>query len=279
VNLRAVDRCGNWSATGSAGPFYVDYTPPPAATNVGSALSPGLWVGGDGLSSFGGYWNTVVDSESGLAGYGVEFDQNPNTIPSVVNELPSATSIARLITVSGAYYEHVRARDNAGNWGPTVHAGPYLYNVAPNSTYCTAKVNSLGCTPTISAVNHGSIYYTSNFLVRGSNVRNNKSGLLFYGINGPGASAFQGGTLCLKAPIKRTPSVNSGGSPSGNDCSGVYQIDMNAFAQGTLGGTPIPELLIQGTIVRCQWWGRDPGFLAPNNTTLSNALEYFVCYY
>ncbi len=279
LSMRAIDRCGNASAPINYGPFYVDYTPPPAATNVGSALSPGYWVGGDGLSSFGGYWDTVVDFESGLAGYAVEFDLNPGTIPAVMNELPTATSIARLITVSGAYWEHVRAIDNAGNWGPTVHAGPYLYNIAPNTTYCVAKVNSLGCTPTISAVNHGSIYYTSNFVVSCANVRNNKPGLLLYGVNGAASSPFQGGTLCIATPLKRSTPVLSGGNPTGNDCSGVYQIDMNSFSHGALGGTPLPALLVQGTLVNCQFWGRDPGFAAPNNTTLSNAMQYFVCYY
>ncbi len=279
LNMRSVDRCGNWSPAIAIGPFYVDYFAPPAATNVGSALSPGYWVGGEGLSSFGGYWNTVFDPESGLAGYGVEFDQYPDTEPSVVNELPSATSIARLITVSGFYYEHVRPIDNAGNWGPTVHAGPYLYNVAPNSTYCTAKVNSLGCTPSISATMHASVYYTSPFTISAVNVRNNKPGMLLYGTNGSVANPFQGGTLCVRAPVRRSTPVVSGGNPTGNDCSGVYQIDMNAFAHGALGGTPQPDLLQQGTTVYCQWWGRDPGFAAPNNSSLSNAMQYFVCYY
>ena len=80
----------------------------------------------------------------------------------------------------------------------------------------------------------------------------------------------------MRAPIKRSINVQSGGSPSGNDCTGMYQIDMNAFAVGALGGNPLPELSIAGSVVTCEFWGRDPGFPAPNNTSLSNALEYTV---
>ena len=79
---------------------------------------------------------------------------------------------------------------------------------------------------------------------------NNKNGLLFYGINGRAAIAFQGGTLCVKAQIKRTPSVNSGGNPPPNDCSGLFTIDMNLFAAGGIpSGTPLPELSLPGTLV------------------------------
>jgi hypothetical protein len=143
--------------------------------------------------------------------------------------------------------------------------------------YCTAKVNSLGCVPAIGSTGTASATATSGFVVTGSNVRNNKSGILFYGTTGPAATPFSGGTLCVKAPVKRTPATSSGGTPApANDCSGVYAIDMNAYARGLLGGVPLPALSVMGTVVNCQWWGRDPGFPAPNNTTLTDGLQYVV---
>ena len=150
-------------------------------------------------------------------------------------------------------------------------------NVAPPIvTYCTAKVNSLGCTPRIFPVGTPSATSGSGFKLISVDVLNNKSGLLFYGITGPQAIPFQNGTLCVLPPIRRTPVVVSGGNPPPNDCSGAFEIDMNEFAVGTLGGTPLPALTVPGTVVNCQWWGRDPGFAAPNNTTLSDAVEYPV---
>jgi len=144
------------------------------------------------------------------------------------------------------------------------------------ASYCTSKQNSLGCTPLIAGLGTASASASNGFTLSASNVRNNKSGLLFYGVSGRSGAAFQGGFLCVKAPIKRTPAVNSGGG-GGNTCLGVYSIDMNAFARGALGGTPLPALSVAGTLVNCQWWGRDPGFVAPNNTTLSGGLEYLIC--
>lgn len=148
-------------------------------------------------------------------------------------------------------------------------------NCNPAVTYCTAKVNSLGCTPVIFSVGTPSTTATSGFEVQADDVRNQKVGILLYSVTGRAALPFSGGFLCVAGPVRRTPGVNSGGAalPT-NDCSGEYSVDMNAFAQGLLGGTPSPALLVSGTVVDCQWWGRDPGFPSPNNTTLSDALEY-----
>jgi hypothetical protein len=145
-------------------------------------------------------------------------------------------------------------------------------------TYCTAKTNSLGCTPVIRATGLPSASATQGFEIAAGRVRNQKSGMLLYGIHGPSASPFQGGWLCVASPVRRTPPVHSGGAAlSSDDCTGVYAIDMNSFAVGALGGTPLAALAVPGTVVDCQWWGRDPGFPAPNSTTLSDALEYTVC--
>jgi len=155
---------------------------------------------------------------------------------------------------------------------------PYLTvdYTPPYVSYCTAKVNSLGCTPAIAGSGSPSATATSGFLVSAANMRNNKSGLLFYGVSGRAAIPYQAGTLCVQVPIKRTPGQFSGGSPSGSDCSGVFALDMNSFGRGLSGGTPLPALSVPGTLVNTQWWGRDPGFVPPDNTTLSDGLEYVI---
>jgi hypothetical protein len=141
--------------------------------------------------------------------------------------------------------------------------------------YCTAKTNSLGCVPKIGASGQASASAGSGFVISATQVRNKKAGLLLYGLSGRAAIPFQGGWFCVQPQVWRTPGVQSGGSPLPvQDCSGVYALDFNAVIHGGAGPA---ALQMPGTLVDCQWWGRDPGFPAPNNTTLSDALEFTVC--
>ena len=144
-------------------------------------------------------------------------------------------------------------------------------------SYCTAKVNSLGCTPAIGFAGQPSVAASSGFTVTCSNVRNQKPGVLTYSSSGRAAVPFGGGLRCINTPVQRTIVLGSGGtSLPGNDCSGAYSIDMNSFASGGLGGSPASFLTQPGYIVTCQFLGRDPGFGAPGNVTLSNGLEFMT---
>ena len=142
--------------------------------------------------------------------------------------------------------------------------------------YCTAKLNSLTCTPTISSSGASSATAGSGFTVQTSLVINNKPGLYIYSNTGRVAVPFVGGLRCVNSPIKRSVQLNSGGNPAPNDCSGLYTLDFNSFAVGNLGGIPAAYLTVPGSVIDAQVWGRDNGFANPNNATLSDALEWTV---
>ncbi|MBI5435144.1 MAG: hypothetical protein HZA52_20080 [Planctomycetes bacterium] len=147
----------------------------------------------------------------------------------------------------------------------------------PLVTYCTAKTTSNGCVPVIDGHGASSVANGASFQVTCIGLRNQKSGLFLYGSNGRASLPFSGGLLCVAGPQKRTPVQSSAGSAApANDCSGVLQLDFNAFAAGLLGGNPSPALSVPGTTIDVQTWARDPGFAPPNNTQLSDALEYVV---
>jgi hypothetical protein len=220
----------------------------------------------------------------------------PISLSGHVSDACTGAALVASITVNGINYSNGETNASFGDFGryhAFLPAGNYTVNfsapgyatanlpitvtassaqlseiqLVPNSgvsNYCTAKVNSLGCTPAMSSTGAPSTSAASGFVINGNSVRNNKSGLLFYGVSGSASGAFQGGILCVASTIKRTPGVASGGSPSGNDCSGVYSIDFNAYRAGALGGVPLPALSIPGTLVHSQWWGRDPGFGRPH---------------
>lgn len=154
---------------------------------------------------------------------------------------------------------------------PTTDCGTikcYRLFPSPPSTYCTAKVNSLGCTPYMSFNGAPSLTSPTPFNLFAFQVLNQRNGVLFYS-DRPNGSPFQGGVLCVKPPTRRTPSQNSGGSPSGSDCTGVFTLDFNAYLQSGADSS-----LSAGTEVFCQYWSRDSG--SASTTNLSNAMRFLI---
>lgn len=137
------------------------------------------------------------------------------------------------------------------------------------SSYCTAKTNGLGCVPSIGSLGIPSQSGPDNFYVTASNVRNNKLGMMLWSL-AQDSRPFFGGTLCLHSPIKRTFGQMSGGSPTGNDCTGTYAYH---FSQTYM----LQQLLGAETTVYAQFWTRDPGFPPPNNIGLTNGLQFTIC--
>jgi hypothetical protein len=136
------------------------------------------------------------------------------------------------------------------------------------ATYCAAKASSIGCLPSISADGFPSPTASSGYTIRAAQVRNQTSGTLAFSVGARAALPFGGGTLCLTPPLRRTGAQNAGGASAPvADCSGAWQLDFNAWMAQNVA-------LPAGTTVRVQWLGRDPGFAAPNNWSLSNALEF-----
>lgn len=143
----------------------------------------------------------------------------------------------------------------------------FLADAPPASKYCTAKLNSAGCTPTIAASGAPSLSVGA-FHVTSANQLNQKVGLLMYAGN-PAAIPFGGGILCLGAPMGRTVLQFSDGSTAGTDCSGSFDFWFSqAFMQS--------KNLSAGQPIYAQYWSRDPGFAAPQNIALSNALAFEI---
>ncbi len=140
------------------------------------------------------------------------------------------------------------------------------------AAFCTAKVNSLGCLPSIDSIGTPSATSPAPFTITAHTVLNFKNGLFFYGYLGPAAIPFFGGTLCTVPPLRRAGLQNSGGSfPPANDCSGSYAIAFNALIQG---GTDF--LLVPGQEIVGQFWSRDPLHVDGTGVGLTDAIQFVI---
>lgn len=140
--------------------------------------------------------------------------------------------------------------------------------------YCTPGITTNICTAFMSSTGTPSATATSGFTLTCTSMEGQKSGLIFYGINGrlaniwaPGSSSY----LCVKTPVQRTPSTNTNGNA--NACDGSISIDWSAYIAAHPGALGTP--LFAGEVFNAQCWFRDPP--APGTTNLSDGIEFTLC--
>lgn len=138
-------------------------------------------------------------------------------------------------------------------------------------SYCTSGTTTHGCQATLDASGMPSVAQTSGFVLTASNVEGDKSGILFYGVDGRVANPWGASFLCVRAPVQRTDVTHAGGV--NGQCNGVIALDWLAYTATHPGALGAPFSV--GRQVNAQCWFRDPP--APVTTNLSDALEFFAC--
>jgi hypothetical protein len=134
--------------------------------------------------------------------------------------------------------------------------------------YCTAKTNSLGCSPSISMTGFANASSGIGCTVSTANVVGQKVGVYLHSTSGGAAVPLHGGTLCVQAPFKRHPATSTGGTAG--LCDGVLSEDINTYIAS--GADPA---LVAGATFWIQAWSRDPA--DPFGDSLSNALSAVIC--
>lgn len=106
---------------------------PPSAPSISSPTHPNenIWYANNDPSFT---WTTPHD-ESGIAGYSYVLDQSPSTIPDkTIDTTKNSKSYSNI--ADGIWYFHIRAKDNAGNWGDVNHYKIKI-DTTPPTTSCS----------------------------------------------------------------------------------------------------------------------------------------------
>jgi Tol biopolymer transport system component len=279
-----LDAATNWglsSPSANAAVYVRD-----RALGLTSLASPTL----TGAALDGACWELAISADGDLVAFSsyssnlAANDDNPGADIFVHERAAGFTRLATRSTSGGPANGHVIAPLLSGDGSRLVFASSANNLVGGDTNgawdvfadecgpivgaYCTARVNSLGCTPAVSFTGAPSISSPTPFVIGASQVINNRSGLLFYGFASASAP-YLGGTLCVAPPHVRTALQSSGGSAAGLDCSGSFSFDFGAHLRSGVD----PQLGV-GRHVYAQFWSRDPGASPPTN--LTDALRMLI---
>lgn len=186
-------------------------------------------------------------------------------MPAALSEAGFVTSPfdATVLTRPGA--DEAAARAHLFALQRHVGATPHVPGAGGGATtYCTPKISSLFCVPTIRWTGTPSLA-NSDFRILCDDVVSQQFGMLIWS-RSEAAVPFFGGTLCVGGSIVRTQVRSSSGLTPGNCTGGFAEAIDSAFLHAN-GFAPGDELF-------AQWWYRDPG--SPEPVGLSGGLRFTV---
>ncbi|MCD6572668.1 MAG: lamin tail domain-containing protein, partial [Thermoplasmata archaeon] len=132
LHVEACDNAGNIQHC-FAGPYKVDKTsPPPPAISSPTHSNESAWY-----SENDPLFMWYVSDVSGIAGYSYVLDHSPLTSPDMIVDAMNGSKVYNDLG-DGEWWFHVRAKDNAGNWGSSSH-----YRVRIDKTEPSSQVDSI----------------------------------------------------------------------------------------------------------------------------------------
>lgn len=136
----------------------------------------------------------------------------------------------------------------------------------PPSKLCGAPTSSSGCQPTLASSGAPRSSNASGFSLVASQLEGQRTGLVLFGISGPALlpwHAQNGSFLCVRPPIVRAPTSNTGGSFA--QCNGALTLSLSSMLA-------LNPLINAGDLVVAQGWFRDPA--SPGGSHLTDAIGF-----
>jgi YD repeat-containing protein len=131
-HIRSRDNAGNWGPIVNLGPFWIDTAGPDQPAVVSTSPVINAWSNDNTIAVT---WSAAVDALSGLDGYSVEWSTSAATVPNQTRDVNETvtSAVSASLPDSAQHYFHVRPVDKVGNWGTTLHAGPFKIETVPPS--------------------------------------------------------------------------------------------------------------------------------------------------
>jgi subtilisin family serine protease len=131
-HVRTSDNAGNWSGAVHLGPFKIDATAPSSPTLASPSHALDTWSN-DATVEIA--WSGQADGASGIDGFSFAWSQLAGSDPGTAKSLEeTAAGTTSEPLADGSWWFHLRTRDNAGNWSPAVHLGPFKIDATPPSS-------------------------------------------------------------------------------------------------------------------------------------------------